>query len=87
MSETLYPHEKVIDAFKKPNSIWDSMGWLIFSYAIMLIQLFVTFSFIKINEDCNSTFVAYGLNICCYLTLILLFVGLIGFLQCLRRTQ
>lgn len=89
MSDTLYPHEVIIkscmEILKQPNTLSDSIGWLLFAYAIMLIQEFVFYGMVVINESKMTNIICIGLETCINLTLILLIFGLIGFAQSLSR--
>jgi hypothetical protein len=95
MNNTLYPHEQIIEIFKKPNSLCKATTWLIFAFSMLIIECFITFIFSYICNVMNITdfttlpfiFVIYGLNTCCYLTLILLIIGIIGLGQSLWRIQ
>jgi hypothetical protein len=80
MIETLYPHEQIVKKLKEPNTTFDAISWLLFSYPMMVIQIFIVCAFAKFANDI-SIFIAYGMNICCVLTIILGTIGVIGFAQ------
>ena len=87
MTETLYPHEQIIKVLNIPNTISESIEWLMFAWAILIIQMFIIYAFVKINEYAVSWNIVYGLNICCYLTSILVGIGLLGLAQSLNRSN
>ena len=93
MGENLYPHEICVEILSKPNTLSESLMWLLFSGAMMIIQMFVVYGFIAISTLLHKPLDAIdaiyglstGLNVCAYLTLVLFVVGIIGIISALKE--
>lgn len=91
MTETLYPHEQIIKILNAPNSVLDSVIWLLVGYAMLIIQVFCIYGMVSINKLNNLPAwyfpdnICWGFNVCGFLTLILVCMGIIGLGQSLSR--
>ncbi len=87
MTETLYPHEQIIKILNVPNTLFESLSWILFSAVMFIMQILIArlFDYIvfKNNIDVlqNQSVIIMGFDLDILFTLILLWCGIAGLIQ------